>query len=114
MFRFLRQHIVLSLAFVAALAITLHFAVRFTVSTIVWSNPDRYEQQIAGWMTPRYVARSWQVEPGVVSDALGLEMGRTARRMTLEEIAAAQGRSLNDLILGLESVLADVRGDKDD
>ncbi len=114
MFRFLRQHTVLSLAFAAALAVTLLFAVRFTVSAVLWSDPDRYEQPIAGWMTLRYVSRSWQVEPGVVADALGIEIDRTARRMTLEEIAAAQGRSTDDLILTLESVLADVRGDKDD
>ncbi len=114
MFQFLRQHIVLSVAFAAALAITLHYAVRFTVSTIVWSDPDRYEQPLTGWMTPLYVSRSWQVEPRVVADALGLEMDRTARRMTLEEIAAAQGRSLDELILGLETVLANARDDKDD
>jgi D-serine deaminase-like pyridoxal phosphate-dependent protein len=113
-FQFLKKNIVLSVAFAAALAITLLFAVRLTVATIVWSNPDRHEQPIAGWMTPRYVSRSWNVEPDVVADALGLETDRTSRRMTIEEIAAAQGRSLDELVLRLESALAHARGDNDD
>lgn len=114
MFQFLRRNVLLSVAFAAALAITLHFVVRLTVSTIVWSDPDRHEQPIAGWMTTRYVSQSWNVEPDVVADGLGLETDRTMHRMTIEEIAAAQGRSLDELILGLESALVDARDDEDD
>jgi hypothetical protein len=112
--QFVKQNIVLSVAFAAALALTLFFVGRLTVSTIVWSDPDRHEQPIAGWMTPRYVSRSWDVEPDVVAYALRLEMDRTARRMTIKEIAAARGRSLDGLIVELESVLLDVRDDNDD
>lgn len=114
MYKFVKQHIVLSVAFAAALALTLFFAVRLTVSTIVWLDPDRYEQPIASWMTPRYVSRSWDVGPDVVADALRLELDRAGQRMTLEEIAAAQGRSLDELILELESVLVNARDDNDD
>lgn len=114
MFQFIKQHTVLSVAFAAALALTFFFGVRLTVSTIVWSDPDRHEQPIAGWMTLRYVSKSLDVEPGVFEDALDLEMDRTARNMTIEEIAAAQGRSLDELILELEFILADARGDNDD
>ncbi len=113
-FQFLRRNILLSVAFAAALAITLNFAVRLTVSTIVWSDPDRHEQPIAGWMTPRYVSKSWNLEPDVVADALGLEKERKIRRITIDEIAAARGRSADELILGLESALADARDDEDD
>lgn len=114
MFRFVRHHIALSLAFAAALAVTLVFAGRLAVSTIVWSDPDRYEAPIAGWMTPRYVARSWSVAPDALEDALRLDTDRSARRMTIAEIAAAQGRSLDELIGDLDTAIAAARSTSDD
>ncbi|MGP9790338.1 hypothetical protein [Roseinatronobacter sp. NSM] len=114
MFQFVKQHIIISVAFAAALALTLFFTVRLTVSTIIWSDPDRYEQPIAGWMTPRYVSRSWGVELEVVAQVLQIEMDRAARQMTIEEIAAAQGRGLDTLILELDTALVAVRGGTDD
>lgn len=106
MIEFLRHNAILSLAFLVALLITLMFLVRFTVSTVMWSDPENLEQPIAGWMTPRYVAKSWQVEPNVVAGALGIEMDGSGRRITLDEIAVAQGQDLDDLILNLEAAIA--------
>jgi len=109
MFQFIRSHALLSAAFALALAATLFFLGRFVVSTAVWSNPELREQPVAGWMTPRYVTKSWRVSPEVVAAALSLEMDGTGRRITLEEIAASQGRSLEDLIQTLETALRDAR-----
>ncbi len=109
MIQFLRRHAVLSLAFAGALLLTLFFLVRFIVSTVAWSDPDVVEQPIAGWMTPRYVARSWHVAPEVVATALGLPMDGSGRRVTLEEIAVARGENLDALIVGLEAAIAAAR-----
>ena len=114
MIKFLKQHALLSLAFAAALLFTLMFLVRFTVSTLAWSDPDQLEQPIAGWMTPRYVSRSWQVPPEVVSSALGLEMDGTGRRLTLEEISIAQGRDLDALVVELEAAILAARERSDE
>lgn len=109
MIQFLKQHVFLSLAFAAALLLTLVFLVRFTVSTVVWSDPDRLDQPIAGWMTPRYVSRSWQMPPEVVAGALGLEKDGSGRRLTLEEISIEQDRDLEELVQDLEAAISDAR-----
>ncbi len=105
MIEFLRRHVLLSLAFFVTFLITLMFLIRFTFSTLMWFDPDNLEQPIAGWMTPRYIAKSWQVEPEVVAGALGLEMDSAGRRVTVKKIAATQGWNLDDLILDLESAI---------
>lgn len=114
MIDFLKHNALLSLAFFATLFITLMFLVRFTVSALMWSDPENLEQPIAGWMTPRYVAKSWQVEPKVVASTLGLEMDGTGRRVTLAEIAAAQGQDLDDLVARLETAIAAVLDSSND
>lgn len=96
---------ILSLAFAIAGLVTLFFLVRFAASTMVWTDPALQNQDIAGWMTPRYVSRSWQVAPEVVASGSGVEMDGSGRRLTLAEIAAAQGRSVDDLIAELEATI---------
>ena len=114
MFQFIRKHVLLSGAFVLAISLTLFFLTRFIVSTTVWSDPELREQPVAGWMTPRYVAKSWSVPPEVVADALELEMDGTGRRVTFEEIAASRGEDLEDLLLTLEDALREARSIVDD
>ena len=60
--------------FGVAVFVTGFFAIRFTVSMIYWADPAHLDQQIQGWMTPRYVVQSWQVHPEVIRDALGLDL----------------------------------------
>lgn len=96
MLRFVRENRLLSLAFGLALVVSAVFLFRFTASVIYWSDPRHVDQPIAGWMSPRYVARSWSVPPGVVDEALGLEKGRRGGgKPTLERIAQEQGRDLD-------------------
>ncbi len=114
MLQFIRNHALLSSAFLIATAVTLLFLTRLIVSTAVWSESEFQKQPVAGWMTPRYVAKSWRVGPEVVANALDLEMDGTGRRITLEELAIAQGRSLEELIQTLETELIEARGVADD
>lgn len=108
---FLRRHFVLSFAFALAVLLTLFFLTQFVVSSLRWSGADRIDQPIAGWMTPRYVVRSWDVPPSVVADALGLTKDGTGRRITLEDLAAAQGRDLDEMIEALAAAIAAGRVD---
>ena len=110
----MKRHTILRLAFIAMFAVTLFFAFRLTVSTIVWSNPDRIDQAIAGWMTPRYIAKSWQLPAEVIAEALGLSLDGTGRRVTLAEIADLQGRDLGDLIRDLEAAINASRAGSND
>ncbi|MGM0451009.1 MAG: hypothetical protein ACQERE_09285, partial [Pseudomonadota bacterium] len=55
-----------------------------------------HEQPVEGWMTPRYVALSYDLPPGVVRDALELE-GVDAERRTLEEIMETSELTLREI-----------------
>ncbi|MBD3677060.1 MAG: hypothetical protein HUJ27_01505 [Rhodobacteraceae bacterium] len=87
----------------------LFFAIRLTVFTIYWSDPDHRDQPIAGWMTLRYVVHSWDVPPEVVAGALSLEMDGTGRRVTLEELGARRGVSVQELARDLDRAIREYR-----
>jgi hypothetical protein len=82
------------------------FSVRAVASFIYWQDAAHQFQPIAGWMTPRYVAKSWQVPPEVVSGALGLEMSGGAGRASLEQVAEARGEDVAAVIESLDAAIA--------
>jgi len=100
-----QSHRWLLLGFLAALALTLFFAGRAAVFAVYWS--QHRDEAIAGWMTPGYIAHSWQLPPEVMGAALGLspEEGE-GRRLTLAEIAADRGVSVETLAAEIEAVIA--------
>ena len=73
--RLWREHRLVFLAFVAALALTALFTIRAAVFAVYWTDPAHRDQAIEGWMTPRYVAHSWDLPRDVVGEALGLDPG---------------------------------------
>lgn len=85
------------LGFVAALLLTVFFAVRMIVATIYWMDPAKQDQPLAGWMTPRYVAQSYQLPPEVLGPALFLDEDAPPMRRSLEKIAANNGVTLAEL-----------------
>jgi len=91
-----------------ALLALIFFSVRLVVFTIYWSDPAHRDEEIAGWMSPRYIANSWHVPPEVVGDALGLA-GEAPRRVTLNSIAAEHGTSVAALTAELETAIAAFR-----
>lgn len=103
--RLWRDHRQLLMAFAAAFALALFFAVRMAVSWVYWSDPARREMAIEGWMTPGFVARSWGVERDVIAGVLGLAPGE-ARGRTLDEIAAARGVPVADLEAAVAAAVA--------
>jgi hypothetical protein len=105
-----RHHRPALIGFRLALAVALVFAVRLTVFTIYWSDPAHREQPVAGWMTPGYVARSWDVPPEVIRAALPV-LPEAGRRPTLAQIAEAEGIPLPDLIAGIEAAIAGARAE---
>lgn len=100
-----RQRPIATIVFLLAALIAVAFIVRGAMFAIWWSDPAHRDQAIEGWMTPRYVARSWDVAPTVVGDALGFD-GPPARRRTLAEIAAERGVPLDDLAAAIEAAIA--------
>lgn len=98
-------------AFVIAGAVCLFFAVRLVVSGVYWSDPAHRDQTISGWMTPRYIAMSWDVPPEVMRAALELDASEGGR-LTLEQLAASRGMTVDALAAKLDAAIVGHREGK--
>ncbi len=95
---------------------SLVFGVRTTVFWI--KRPILAERflPVAGWMTPRYIARSWQVPPHEIMRAIQAPMPPPDGPMSLAELAKFRGVDLEQVIAEVEAAIAKVkieRGDPD-
>ena len=102
--RVLRRVLIVVLA--AASIFVAFFAVRMVASFIYWQDEAHQFQPLAGWMTPRYVGRSWQVPPEVVAGALGDMIESGTGRNSLEQSAEARGETVETVIARLEEAIA--------
>ncbi|WP_172294127.1 hypothetical protein [Pseudoruegeria sp. HB172150] len=104
-----RRHPVLWTLFPAALALTLFFLVQGALHAMYWSDPAHRDEQIAGWMTPGYVAHSWHVPRDVMIAAIGAGDPGKGERPTLDSIARDQGISTDELIARITAAITDHR-----
>ncbi len=107
--RFLRENRLLVLAFVFLLGAAVFFGVGafrhardFDVAK---------EQPVASWMTPRFVAHSWDVPREEMMTILGLEPPGPGRR-TLADIATEKGIPVEDYIREIEAGIAAFRAER--
>lgn len=84
----------LLIIFAAMLAVAGFFGIQSARQFIYWSDPAKQDQTLAGWMTPRYVSRSYRVPPEVVKTAFGIEPDMRLPRVSLETLAAQHGLTL--------------------
>lgn len=108
--RIWRAHKVLSLAFLAAILLTLLFGVRMVVFAVYWMDPAHRDQTLEGWMTPRYVAQSYELPPEVTALAIGVPYPPQNRGQTLADIAENQGVTLTELQARIEAAARTHRG----
>lgn len=101
----LRRHPILATLFALALALTLFFAGRFVAQVVYWSDPARQEQEVQGWMTLRYVAKSWRLPPHELYEAAGLPGPVRGHPQTLEQLAKNRAIPLPQLITEVESAI---------
>jgi hypothetical protein len=80
--------------FLLVLSGTAYFAVRTIRPAIYWHYHQ--DEPINGWMNVEYVAHSYKVPPHVLYIALGLPHKPPDKR-PLRDIAASQGRSVDDV-----------------
>jgi len=88
-----------------ALAAAGYFGTRSVAAWIYWNDPAHRDQAIAGWMTPRYVAHSWNVPPEVVMQVVDRARDGDGPR-SLDRIARDRGVPLAETILQLEAAIA--------
>ncbi|WP_052418190.1 hypothetical protein [Pseudooceanicola atlanticus] len=101
-----RHHpIALSLFAAAALA-ALVLAVRLTLFTAYWADPEHRRQHPEPWMTPGYVAHSWHLPPDMVLRQIGLDQPPKKHR-SLKDIADDLGVPADVLIADLAAFLAE-------
>lgn len=96
--RFLwKSHRLALLAFVTVAALTGYFGIRSAAEMMYWSNPDHRDQPLAAWMTPRYVAQSYDLPPDVIGPALMGNPDDPPPRKSIGRIAAENGMTVADL-----------------
>ncbi|MDG3042361.1 hypothetical protein [Roseicyclus marinus] len=98
-----RHHRAALIALGLALCVALFFVVRLAVFAVYWADPAHRDQRIEGWMTPGYVARSWDLPREALQDAL--PDLRPGARATLAEIAQAEGVPLSEVIARMEAAI---------
>ena len=104
--RFLwRQHKALFLAFSLAALVTVFFLIRAVVFFVYWSDPAHRNLPLEAWMTPRYIAYSYDLPLEDVGELLGIEAGAEFRP-PLESIARKQGVPVSDLMDRITQQLA--------
>ncbi len=81
-----RRRPLITAGFLLASLFAILFAVRSVVFVVYWSNPDHRDRQLEGWMTARYIAKSWDVPPEVMERALSTDQ-MPGRRQSLQDIA---------------------------
>ncbi len=100
------RHRLLSIIFLLAVVLTANFAWRTIDHAIYWANPDHHERTPESWMTPRYIARSWDLPQDQVETLLQLSNDTTPdRKQRLRDLARAEGVPVEVLIARLQAGL---------
>ncbi len=94
------------LAFGLALAALGYFGVKTVSSTLYWMDPAHQNQPLAGWMTPRYVAQSYDLPRDALRPALFIDLDAPPRRISLATIAAQNGITIADLQARIDAAAA--------
>ena len=105
--RLWRHHPYLLASFVLATALTLFFAGRLVRQSLYWSDPAHHEQQVQGWMTLGYVAKSWHLPVSQLEAAL--QQAPSKRPKPLSQIAKARGVLVAQVIAELDAAVAALR-----
>jgi hypothetical protein len=104
--RLWKQRPVVVGTFILATVLTLFFAGRLVTKAIYWSDPAHQNQEVQGWMTVGYVARSWGVDPSDIDAWTGLPRPEKGRPKTLADIAQDRGVPIEQIITEVEAALA--------
>jgi len=103
-----------TVAFLALCCIAFYFAFNAIAAAICWNDPRHQDQPLAKWMTPRYVAQSYDIPPDVLGSALFIDPTEPPRRLRLEDIATSNGVTLDILQQRVTEATATFRASRDD
>lgn len=103
-----RNHPWLVGGFLLALTVTGIFTVRMVLFAVYWADPAHRDQAVQGWMTPGYIAHSWDIPREAMQATLG-DLSRPGARETLAQLAEAGDVPLPELIATIEAAIATYR-----
>lgn len=90
-----RQHRALSALLVMAVCGLLYFGGSFVSEVLYFSDPAHRDQKLAMWMSPRYVAKSWDLPREIIIDVMQLEPDH--KQKTLADVTEHLGIGLEEL-----------------
>ena len=96
------HHRIAFIAFFGGGLIALFFLVRLAAFSVYWANPAHRNRAPEPWMTPGYIAHSWNLPPTTLTTALGIAPGS---RPTLADIARERGVPVADIIKEINVLL---------
>ncbi len=91
--------------FAIAAVLTVFFVVRAIVFALFWMDPERGLHPVEPWMTPRYIARAYDIPREDLQAVLQLSPGETPRA-PLEKLAAERGIPVQALIDEIDAIIA--------
>jgi hypothetical protein len=90
--------------FALAAVLTAFFVIRAVFFAFIWMDPDRGIHPIEPWMTPRYIARTYDIPREEMQWILDLGPEETPRQ-PLDTLAEARGVPVQDLIEAFNALL---------
>jgi hypothetical protein len=90
--------------FVIAALLTAFFLLRLVFFTFIWMESPPGAHPIEGWMTPRYISRTYRIPPPDLQAVLALGPNEHPRQ-SLKKIARARGLSITTLIAEIEALV---------
>ena len=100
MFAFLKRNPVATLLLAAALAALLWFSTGFVREALYFSDPAHQKQDLATWMSPRYVGKSWDLPREVIIETMDLQPDNAQK--TLKDVLDHLGITLEELQTRIE------------
>jgi hypothetical protein len=97
------------IGFGIAVSAVFYFGFQTQSQSVYWNDPAHRDQALDGWMTPRYVAQSYDIPPEVFIPALFLDPAQKPRRISLDAIAAENGVTLGELQMRIDAAVAQWR-----
>lgn len=94
----------------AGLVALIWFGGGFVSEVLYFSDPAHREQPLAGWMSPRYVAKSWELPPDVVADVMQLTPGH--RHTTLDHVVERLNITIEELQKRVEAAKAKLEAER--
>lgn len=101
---FAKRHWLPIAGFCISAVLAVWFGFTFLASAIYFNDPRHQDEALKGWMTPRYIVLSYELPREVVFDALAIEIENKGRPPRMENIAADQDVSLDELTKRVRAV----------